>query len=63
MLNNNKEFIEILKAIAISLDAKSVSLVNNKEYRFYLHGEKVLNIPKKEVEIEFLKQVKIDVIQ
>lgn len=63
MLTHNLDFMEIVKALAISLDAKSVSLINDKKYRFYLSGERVIDIPKKEIEIEFLKQVKIDVIQ
>lgn len=63
MLTHNLDFMEIVKALAISLDAKSVSLINDKKYRFYLSGERVIDIPKKEIELEFLKQVKIDVIQ
>ena len=63
MFNSNAEFMEIIKALAISMNAQSVSLINDKKYRFYLSGERIVDIPKKEIEIEFLKQVKIDVMQ
>lgn len=63
MLSNNMDFMEILKTIAVSLNASSVSLINDKKYRFYLIDGKVIDIPKKELELEFLQQVKINVVQ
>lgn len=63
MLTHNPDFVSILKSIAISLDAQSVSLIDNKKYRFYLSDKRTVDIPKKELELEYLRDVKLDVMQ
>jgi hypothetical protein len=63
MVTNNFEFMEMVKVIAINLKAKSVSLIDDKKYRFYLSSERMVDIPKTKIELEFLRTVKIDVMQ
>jgi hypothetical protein len=63
MVTNNFEFMEMVKVIAINLKAKSVSLIDDKKYRFYLSSERMIDIPKTKIELEFLRTVKIDVMQ
>ena len=59
-MQGNLMMLELIKEMAFSFNAVSVSLVENKKYRFQLSDSKVIDIPKKEVEIEFLKLVKLD---
>lgn len=63
MVTNNFEFMEMVKVIAINLKAKSVSLIDDKKYRFYISSERMVDIPKTKIELEFLRTVKIDVMQ
>lgn len=63
MVTNNFDFMEMVKVIAINLNAKSVSLIDDKKYRFYISSERMVDIPKTKIELEFLRTVKIDVMQ
>lgn len=62
-MDNNLDLMEIIKAVAINLNAKSVTLIDNKKYRFYISAERMVDMPKDHIYREFLRTVKIDVIQ
>lgn len=52
--------IEMIKTIAIAMNAKTVSLIDNKKYRFYLFDDRIIDISKKELEIQYLETVSLD---
>jgi hypothetical protein len=54
--------IEMIKTIALAMNAKTVSLIDNKKYRFYLFDERIIDIPKKELEIEYLDTVELNIM-
>lgn len=53
-LNNNTMFVKMIKEMASGLGAISV-LVGEKTYRFSLTDNKNIDIPKSDIEMEFLR--------
>lgn len=53
-LNNNVMFVKMIKEMAADLGAIKV-LVGDKSYRFSLEDNKNLDIPKSDIEMEFLR--------
>lgn len=62
MNNMNQSMIEMIKTIALAMNAKTVSLIDNKKYRFHLFDERIIDIPKQELEIQYLETVELDIM-
>jgi hypothetical protein len=62
MQPTDMNMIEMIKTIALAMNAKTVSLIDNKKYRFYLFDERIIDIPKKELEIEYLDTVELNIM-
>ena len=59
-MKTDMTMFELIKEMAFGFNATSVYLVDNKKYRFQLPNSKVIDVPKKEIEIEYLKLVQLD---
>jgi hypothetical protein len=61
-LNNNAMFVKMIKEMAADLGATKV-LVGDKSYRFSLEDNKNLDIPKSDIEMEFLRFCNVTHVQ